>query len=129
MEIAHGLEGLTFRLKAARKDLYHAGAVMSCGALVALLDHSARLLHRAGVPARIIRPMLGEFVAETVRNFVALGAKRALTGPAARGDWSTVERHLRTLRKDAPHALPVYRELLRAMAQLAGRKAPRKLLR
>ena len=125
MEIAHALEGLTFRLKAARKGLYHAGAVMSCGALVALLDHSARMLHRAGVPARIIRPMLGEFVAETVRNFVALGAKRALTGPAARGDWSTVERHLRTLRQDAPHALPVYRELVRAMAQLAGRKLPR----
>ena len=127
LEIAHALDGLTFRVEAARKDLYHAGAVMSCGAVVAMLDQSARMLRSAGVPAKIIRPMLGEFVSETVRNFVALGGRGALTGPAARGDWSTLERHLRTLRQHAPQALPVYRELVRAMAQLAGRKLPRGL--
>jgi predicted short-subunit dehydrogenase-like oxidoreductase (DUF2520 family) len=125
IEIVHALDGLTFRVTAARKGLYHAGAVMSCGAVVALLDHSARLLRSAGIPAKIIRPMLGEFVSETLKNFVELGGRGALTGPAARGDWSTVEAHIRILRKRAPQTLPVYRELVRAMAQLAGRKLPR----
>lgn len=127
LEVAQALDGMTFRLEAARKTLYHAGAVMSCGAVVALLDQSAQMLRRAGVPARLIPPMLGEFVAETVRNFVALGGRGALTGPAARGDWSTVEGHIQALRQHAPQAIPVYLELTRAMAQLAGRKLPRGL--
>lgn len=127
VEIARALDGLPFRIHPARKILYHAGAVLACGAVVALLDESSRMLRRAGVPAGIIRPMLGEFVSETVRNFVALGGRRALTGPLARGDWHTIEAHLRELRQHAPKALLVYRELLRAMARLAGKKLPRGL--
>jgi len=127
-EIAHALDGLPFRVHPARKVLYHAGAVLSCGAVVVLLDYSAHMLRRAGVPARIIRPMLGQFVSETVRNFVALGGRDALTGPAMRGDWATIVEHTRAIRQYAPKALPVYRELVRAMAQLAGRKLPRALL-
>ncbi len=127
VEIAHALDGLPIRIHPARKTLYHAGAVLACGAVVVLLDQSSRMLRKAGVPAGIIRPMLGEFVSETVRNFVALGGRGALTGPAVRGDWQTIEAHLRELRQHAPGALPVYRELLRAMARLAGKKLPRGL--
>lgn len=126
-EIAHALDGLPFRVHPARKILYHAGAVLACGAVVALLDESERMLRRSGVPAKMIRPMLGEFVLETLRNFVALGGQGALTGPAVRGDWQTIQAHLRALRHHAPGAVPVYRELLRAMARLAGRKLPRRL--
>jgi predicted short-subunit dehydrogenase-like oxidoreductase (DUF2520 family) len=126
-QVALALEGLTFRIKANQKTLYHAAAVISCGAVVALLDHSAQMLRRSGVPAKIVRPMLGQFATETVRNFVSLGGPGALTGPAARGDWSTVEAHIRILRQRAPQALPVYRELVRAMANLAGKNLPRGL--
>lgn len=126
MQFAHALDGLPFRVDAARKTLYHAGAVMSCGAVVALLDHAARMLRSAGVPAKIIRPMLGEFVSETIRNYVALGGRGALTGPAVRGDWRTFETHFRAIRRHAPDALPVYREVVRAMTHLAGRKLPRR---
>ena len=124
-EIARALDGLPFRVHPARKTLYHAGAVMSCGAVVAMLDHSEHMLRSAGVPARIIRPMLGQFVSETLRNFVALGGRGALTGPALRGDWKTLEEHFRAIRRYEPDALPVYRELVRAMTHLAGRKQPR----
>ncbi len=127
VEIARELDGLPFRVQPARKILYHVGAVLSCGAVVALLDESARMLRSAGVPAGIIRPMLGGFVSETVKNFVALGGRGALTGPVARGDWNTIAAHLRALRRHAPEALPVYRELLRATARLARRKLPRRL--
>ncbi len=126
-EIALALDGLTFGIAPNQKTLYHTGAVISCGAVVALLDHATHMLRGAGVPAKIVRPMLGQFVTETIRNFVAMGGRGALTGPAARADWSTVEAHFQTLRQRAPQALPVYRELVRAMAQLAGKKLPRKL--
>ncbi|MBI3263850.1 MAG: DUF2520 domain-containing protein [Acidobacteria bacterium] len=42
-----------------------------------------------------------------------------MTGPAARGDWPTLERHLATLRRTSPEVAPLYRELVRAMLRLA----------
>lgn len=119
------LKGTLFTMRASRKTLYHAAAVVSCGGLVAQLDQSARMLARAGVPARITRLLLAQFAAETLRNFAALGARRALTGPAARGDWGTVERHRRALRRFAPDALALYDALTRHMARLAGRRQRR----
>jgi predicted short-subunit dehydrogenase-like oxidoreductase (DUF2520 family) len=119
------LDGVAFPVKASAKTLYHLSAFLVCPTVVTLMDRSERLLRRSGVPAKIARPMLGRFVAETVRNFVELGGRRALTGPAARGDWSTLERHLAALRRASPEFVPVYIELVRAMLRLAGRQPPR----
>jgi predicted short-subunit dehydrogenase-like oxidoreductase (DUF2520 family) len=124
MQFVRALEGIPFRVRPPWKVLYHAAAFLSCPGLVTLLDQSARLLRNAGVPAGIIRPMLGRFVTETVGNFVRLGGRRALTGPAVRGDWETIARHLRALRRHAPEVLPLYRPLLRAMVRLARRREP-----
>ena len=64
--------------------------------------------------------MLRQFVTETAKNFAELGARRALTGPAVRGDWATIRRHLTALRRPAPDFVPVYQSLLTAMLTLAG---------
>lgn len=122
---AKALDGVAFRVKPSDKTLYHLAAFLVCPTVVTLMDCSERLLRRSGVPARIVRPMLGRFVAETVKNFVEFGGRRALTGPAARGDWSTLERHLAALRRTSPEVVPVYIELVRAMLRLAGRRPPR----
>jgi predicted short-subunit dehydrogenase-like oxidoreductase (DUF2520 family) len=127
--LARLLDGIPFRIRPSWKTLYHAAAVLSCGGVVALLDQSARLLRSAGVPAGIVRPMLGQFVNETIGNFVRLGARRALTGPAVRGDWETIERHLRALRRYAPEVVEVYEPLERAMERLARRRQPPHLAR
>lgn len=123
------LNGVAFPVRASRKTLYHAAAFLVCPAVVTLMDRSARLLRRAGVPAKIVRPMLGRFVTETVKNFVSLGGRRALTGPAVRADWTTIRRHRATLRRFSPDVLPVYRELVRAMLHLAGERPPTVLQR
>jgi predicted short-subunit dehydrogenase-like oxidoreductase (DUF2520 family) len=39
-----------------------------------------------------------------------------LTGPIARGDWDTVEAHLRAIRAEAPRLEPMYRALADATA-------------
>ena len=38
-----------------------------------------------------------DLVRATVDNVAELGPAAALTGPAARGDWATIERHLAAL--------------------------------
>jgi predicted short-subunit dehydrogenase-like oxidoreductase (DUF2520 family) len=37
-----------------------------------------------------------------------------LTGPISRGDWATVEAHLRALEERAPDLVPLYRALAEA---------------
>ena len=45
-----------------------------------------------------------------------------LTGPIARGDWETVERHLGVIRETRPELEELYLVLARATAGLAGRE-------
>ena len=123
------LEGVAFSIRPGQKILYHAAAFLVCPMLVTLMDHSAYLLRRSGVPAKIARPMLARFVAETARNFSELGARRALTGPAIRGDWPVIRQHLLALGRYSPDLVPVYKALLRAMLRLAGQRPPRDLRR
>ncbi len=122
------LGGVAFRVRPEQKTLYHASASLVCPTVVTLMDHSLRLLRRSGIRARVARPMLARFVAETAENFARLGARRALTGPAVRGDWQTLRRHLTALRRASPDIVPAYTELLRAMLRLSGRRAPHGLL-
>ena len=117
------LRGRSFVIDPERKAAYHAAAVIACAGVVTLLETSRRLLEGCGVASGQSRKMLQAFVSETAKNFAELGARRALTGPAVRGDWPTVRRHLAALRKEAPDAVRLYRELVKQMLALAGNRA------
>jgi predicted short-subunit dehydrogenase-like oxidoreductase (DUF2520 family) len=93
-----------FDLADADKPLYHAGAAMASNFLVTLHRAAARLLAETDAPPEALVPLM----TRTIENgFV-------LTGPIARGDWSTVEAHLRALEKRAPDLVPLYRALAEA---------------
>jgi len=114
------LAGKSFHVPPEAKPLYHLSAFLVCPTVATLMDASERLLQQAGVPKQFIRPMLGKFVSETARNFAEFGARKSLTGPAARGDWEILERHLAELRRFAPEVIPAYRELVNLMLRVAG---------
>jgi predicted short-subunit dehydrogenase-like oxidoreductase (DUF2520 family) len=118
------LGGTAFSIRPEAKTLYHLSAFLVGPTVVTLMAKSAELLQQAGVPLKIACPMLRQFVAETARNFGDLGGRRALTGPAVRGDSSTIRRHLATLRNSAPEFVPVYQSLLKAMLRLAKVRDP-----
>ena len=93
-----------FELADADKPLYHAGAAMASNFLVTLHAAAARLLQESGAPPEALLPLM----TRTIENgFV-------LTGPIARGDWSTVDAHLRALEQRAPDLVPLYRALAEA---------------
>ncbi|HUZ45012.1 MAG TPA: Rossmann-like and DUF2520 domain-containing protein [Terriglobia bacterium] len=114
------LQGTSFEISPKAKSLYHLSAFLVCPTVVTLMDCSQKLLQEAGVPRKIAKPMLERFVGETAKNFAELGTRKALTGPAVRSDWETLERHLDQLRRFAPEVVPAYRELVRLMLKLAG---------
>ncbi len=121
------LRGIAFPIRADRKTLYHLSAFLTCPSIVTLMDGSTKLLARSGIPKKFARPMLADFVATTARNFRTLGAKRALTGPAMRGDWPTLRAHLRALGQSNPEMLSLYRALVGRMLRLARRRPPKDL--
>ena len=93
-----------FPLADADKPLYHAGAAMASNFLVTLHRAAARLLEESHAPPEALVPLMQR----TIENgFV-------LTGPIARGDWSTVEAHLRALEERAPELVALYRALAEA---------------
>ncbi len=115
------LRGTVLNIESQHKPAYHAAAVIACAGVVTLMESAERLMRSSGVLPRQARRMLAGFVAETAANFGRLGARRSLTGPASRGDWSTIRKHRAALRRDAPDLLPLYRELLRSMLKIAAR--------
>lgn len=114
------LGGKSFAIAPGFKPLYHLSAFLVCPTTVTLMDCSERLLREAGVPIEVIRPMLGKFVSETVNNFVETGGRKSLTGPAVRGDWATLQRHIAELQRFAPEVIPAYVELVDLMLRVAG---------
>jgi predicted short-subunit dehydrogenase-like oxidoreductase (DUF2520 family) len=93
-----------FPLSDADKPLYHAGAAIASNFLVTLHRAAARLLAEARVPPEALLPLMER----TMTNGFDL------TGPIARGDWSTVEAHLAALEERAPDLVPLYRALAEA---------------
>lgn len=78
---------------------YHAAASIAANHLVALLGQVERVAASAGLPLSAF----AELVRAATDDALAFGPRRALTGPAARGDWETVDRHRRLLSSMAGH--------------------------
>jgi predicted short-subunit dehydrogenase-like oxidoreductase (DUF2520 family) len=93
-----------FEVADGDRALYHAGAVIGGNFLVTLYRAASRLLVDVGAPPEAIVPLM----TRTIENGFDL------TGPIARGDWATVEAHLRALETRAPDLVPLYRVLANA---------------
>src|SRR5215207_8269351 len=106
-----------FEVPEESRAAYHAAAAMASNLLVALEECAADLLDRAGLDSPS-RELLTPLVLRTAANWAERGPD-ALTGPIARGDAATVERHLDALRATAPELVPVYESLAQRARALA----------
>jgi predicted short-subunit dehydrogenase-like oxidoreductase (DUF2520 family) len=107
-----------FEIAEADRVAYHAAAAIASNFLVALQESAAGLLASTGVEDA--RELLAPLVLRTAANWSERGAD-ALTGPIARGDTETVERHRDELRRRAPELLDLYDALAeRARATASG---------
>jgi predicted short-subunit dehydrogenase-like oxidoreductase (DUF2520 family) len=100
-----------FDLDDDARAAYHAGASMASNYLVTLRAAAGSLLEAAGAPPEALDPL--------IRGVVDTDFE--LTGPIARGDWETVERHLAVIRAERPELEELYLVLAAATARVAGR--------
>jgi len=84
-------------ISAEDKANYHAAAVVFSNFLVTLINAGISLQEMAGIPRETGLKAAIPLLESTLRNVENLGAKKALTGPVARGDVGTVSGHLKAL--------------------------------
>jgi predicted short-subunit dehydrogenase-like oxidoreductase (DUF2520 family) len=117
--LAVDLGGAPFHLQEDARPAYHAAAVFASNYLVATSDVAERLFAAAGVPEPLAA--MHPLQEATLANVARLGPGAALTGPAARGDASTIERNLGALAVDAPDTVAAYIAMCRVALDLSER--------
>ncbi|MBS7526948.1 DUF2520 domain-containing protein [Fusibacter paucivorans] len=108
-----------FVMLAEDKALYHAAAVISSNYLVATLDFALSQFEKIGCDQRFAMKALFPLIQGTIDNIDRLGTVDALTGPIARGDVHTVEKHLAKL---SGEDVVLYKALGRRTLALADAK-------
>src|SRR3954453_2272695 len=110
-----------FAISDEQRAPYHAAAAMASNFLVALEESASSLLQAAGVDSA--RELLAPLVLRSAANWSERG-RAALTGPIARGDEETVERHRAAIAATSPELLALYDEMAartRSLTSEAGR--------
>lgn len=120
-ELAERLGMVPFEVPEDSRAAYHAAASIASNFLVALGSSATELLDAAGIENG--RELLAPLVLRSAANWAESG-DAALTGPIARGDEETVERHREALAEHAPHLDELYAALAertRAIAREGAR--------
>jgi predicted short-subunit dehydrogenase-like oxidoreductase (DUF2520 family) len=118
--LADRLEMQVRVISSADRALYHAAASAASNFLVTVEGLAERLASHAGLDRAALVPL----VRATVDNWAAAGARRALTGPIARGDEDTVQRQRAAVAEAAPDLLPLWDALAAGTRDLAREPLP-----
>jgi len=110
-DMATIIDGHWVELKASDKVVYHVAAVIACNYLVTLVKLATDLWQSFNIPPNQATQALLPLLRGTIHNIETVGIPQCLTGPIARGDTGTINKHLNALQKTAPTLLSTYREL------------------
>lgn len=103
--------GISAEVPPEARSLYHFAATLAAGGVTTLLAAAAEIARRLGLPEAVAQGYV-----ELARGAVAAAGKTlvegrplasAITGPAARGDRETLERHLEALSQMDSRKLPL----------------------
>jgi len=109
-------------IRAENKTLYHAAGAFTSNYLVTLMDAALQTFEQAGISTELAKRMAQPMAQETLNNIFRIGTQRALTGPIARGDHKTVERHRQALQQWDSGMTDLYNQLARATETMKRRE-------
>lgn len=117
-KMAHRMDGIAVRLSGANKAAYHVAGSFASAYVLALLETATRLLMSQGFTRRRAQRALLPLTRQTLDNLERVGPTAAWTGPLARGDLSTIQRHVQALADFQPEYLEAYEALSRLSASV-----------
>jgi predicted short-subunit dehydrogenase-like oxidoreductase (DUF2520 family) len=116
-KIARALGGIPVTIRSASKPAYHAAGALVAGHGLALVEAATRTLTGLGFSRRRALQALLPLIRQMLDNYERLGAQAAWTGPISRGDYATIAKHGRALRRYPRE----FKESYAALSLLAAR--------
>lgn len=120
--IVEAVGGEWFLVDSRLKPLYHMGAAIASNFLVANLHWAVRTFQQLGIREEEAINALWPLITGSLNNVKALGPTKALTGPIARGDISTIIKHLEVLEENQSDNVGLYKVLGLYTANIAKDK-------
>ncbi len=127
-QIARSLGGVPVRIDSRRKVEYHTAGGFAAPHLLAVIETGTRILMSAGLTRAQATRGLMNLARQTLDNIERNGPRAAWTGPLSRGDFETVARHVKMLRKFPREVREAYNVLTRLGVALVAPQ-PRAMLR
>jgi len=120
--IALALGGKPIYISAKQKPLYHAAACVASNYLVSLLNVVESIYQSIGINEEDAKKAYLPLIYGSLKNIELSGTVSALTGPIARGDSGTIQRHVDAIHVNLPHYASLYSSLGLVTVDLARKK-------
>jgi predicted short-subunit dehydrogenase-like oxidoreductase (DUF2520 family) len=102
----------------SRKGLYHIGGIITSNFLTALFYQVTELYSTMSLSEKNTLKILRPLIEQTLNNIEQYGSFKALTGPAARNDLETLNKHIFLLKNAKPNLIPSYKALSELCRQM-----------
>lgn len=122
LEIVKDLGGNPYHIDEKDKALYHLGACAASNYIVSLIHYAVSIFKHIGMEDTQAIEALFPLVMGTMDNIQTMGPVKSLTGPVARGDTDTVNKHLTALSALEPDFAGVYKTLAEYTCRVALEK-------
>lgn len=120
--MARALGGIPVEIDGAHKPAYHAAGALVAGHALGLVEGAAQILRHCGFSRRRALATLLPLMRQMLDNYERHGPHAAWTGPIPRGDFATVARHRRALRREPTELRAAYDALALLSARVLSRK-------
>lgn len=117
--LAEDLGAKSIRVSPKEKELLHVSAVIASNYLVTLADIAIQVSGSSTISQKTLMDALLPLMKSSLDNLHELSPSEALTGPIARGDVKTVQRHIQLLDNEE-ELLNVYKKLGLLTLELIG---------
>jgi predicted short-subunit dehydrogenase-like oxidoreductase (DUF2520 family) len=120
--IVRDLGGIPVLVSPDQKPLYHAAACFASNYLVSLLNVVESIYRSVGIKEANARRAYLPLIYGTLKNIEASDPVLALTGPIARGDISTIQKHISAIDEQIPKYSLLYSVLGLIATDIAQKK-------
>ena len=120
--IVLALGGKPIYISAKQKPLYHAAACVASNYLVTLLNVVESIYQSIGINENDAKKAYMPLIYGSLKNIELSGSVSALTGPIARGDSGTIQKHVHSINANLPHYSALYSSLGLVTVNLARKK-------
>ncbi len=121
-DIVRDLRGIPIYISPEQKPLYHAAACIASNYLVSLMSVVESIYLSIGFADKDARKAYLPLVYGSLKNIEKQGCPKALTGPIARGDAGTIQKHINAIARHCPDYSSLYADMGMVAVKLARQK-------